>query len=276
LPRKLPRGQEDDDQLTADIIDLARRYGRYGYRRVAELLRSSVGGSGWRMMVLRLRRGPHPSSAGGGRSAAQRRGQKASEGRTNVPDAERDRRVHPRVPGDPGCPQAQARQTSSTCCPSSSSCAACRATSAPTMVPSSWPRPCRHGSRRWAPGRPTSRQAVPFRTAAAVLIPAGPDRQLCCRWENGYGESFNARLRDELLDGETFYSLRKAQVVIESWRRHSNTARPHASLSYRAPAPEMVPGSTRPATRTGAVKPLIHQHPTRTIRWRPATKASFA
>ena len=55
--------------------------------------------------------------------------------------------------------------------------------------------------------------------------------------------SFNARLRDELLDGEIFYSLREAQVVIEDWRRHYNTIRPHSSLGYRPPAPEtIVPG----------------------------------
>ena len=58
------------------------------------------------------------------------------------------------------------------------------------------------------------------------------------RGRTGYIESFNARLRDELLDGEIFYSLREAQVVIESWRRHYNHVRPHASLGYRAPAPE--------------------------------------
>ena len=56
-------------------------------------------------------------------------------------------------------------------------------------------------------------------------------------WENGYVESFNARLRDELLDGEIFYTLREAQIVIESWRRHYNTIRPHASLGYKPPAP---------------------------------------
>ena len=44
-------------------------------------------------------------------------------------------------------------------------------------------------------------------------------------WENGYIESFNARLRDELLNGEIFYTLREAQIVIESWRRHYNTIR---------------------------------------------------
>jgi putative transposase len=49
-------------------------------------------------------------------------------------------------------------------------------------------------------------------------------------WENGFIESFNARLRDELLDGEIFYSLAEARIVIESWRRHYNTERPHGSL----------------------------------------------
>ena len=58
-------------------------------------------------------------------------------------------------------------------------------------------------------------------------------------WENGYIESFNARLRDELLNGEIFYSLREAQIVIESWRRHYNTIRPHASLGFKPPAPEV-------------------------------------
>jgi putative transposase len=58
-------------------------------------------------------------------------------------------------------------------------------------------------------------------------------------WENGYIESFNARLRDELLDGEIFYSLGEAQVIIESWRRHYNMIRPHASIGYKPPAPEV-------------------------------------
>ena len=51
--------------------------------------------------------------------------------------------------------------------------------------------------------------------------------------QNGYVESFNARLRDELLDGEIFYTLREAKIVIDSWRRHYNAIRPHASLGYR-------------------------------------------
>jgi len=66
-------------------------------------------------------------------------------------------------------------------------------------------------------------------------------------WENGYCESFNARFRDELLNGEIFYSLREAQILIEQWRRHYNTVRPHSALGYRPPAPEsIIPMDQRP------------------------------
>lgn len=59
-------------------------------------------------------------------------------------------------------------------------------------------------------------------------------------WENGYVESFNGKLRDELLNGEIFHTVHEAKVLIEQWRRHYNTKRPHSSLSYRPPAPETI------------------------------------
>jgi putative transposase len=59
-------------------------------------------------------------------------------------------------------------------------------------------------------------------------------------WENGYIESFNARFRDELLNGEIFYTLKEAKIVIEEWRKHYNTVRPHSALGYRPPAPESI------------------------------------
>ena len=66
-------------------------------------------------------------------------------------------------------------------------------------------------------------------------------------WENGYCESFNGRFRDELLNGEIFYSLREAQIIIEEWRKHYNTKRPHSALGYRPPAPEAkIPMDHRP------------------------------
>ena len=90
----------------------------------------------------------------------------------------------------------------------------------------------------------------------AYITPGSP-------WENGFIESFNARLRDELLNGEIFYTLREAQIVIESWRRHYNTVRPHASIGYRAPAPEVfVPAlaawpAAPPRPASPAMLPLV-------------------
>ena len=57
-------------------------------------------------------------------------------------------------------------------------------------------------------------------------------------WENGYVESFNGKMRDELLNREQINTLREAQVLLEQWRRHYNTRRPHSSLGYKPPAPE--------------------------------------
>jgi len=59
-------------------------------------------------------------------------------------------------------------------------------------------------------------------------------------WKNGYNESFNGRLRDELLNGEIFSTLKEAKVVIEQWRTHYNTIRPHSSLGYSPPAPQTI------------------------------------
>jgi len=75
-------------------------------------------------------------------------------------------------------------------------------------------------------------------------------------WENGYCESFNGKLRDELLNGEIFYSLAEAIVLIEAWRRHYNTIRPHSSLGYQPPAPET---ATPPLPPSGSAS--LHLQP---------------
>jgi len=84
------------------------------------------------------------------------------------------------------------------------------------MARSSSLKPCRIESRPWEP-RP-------------YITPGSP-------WESGFIGNFNARLRDELLNGEIFYTLKKAPIVVESWRRHYNAVRPHASLGYKPSAP---------------------------------------
>ncbi len=83
-------------------------------------------------------------------------------------------------------------------------------------------------------------------------------------WENGFIESFNSKLRDELLNGEIFYTLQEAKIIIEAWRRHYNTIRPHSSLGYVPPAPEVVlwpaalPRPAPPATPAVALRPVMH------------------
>lgn len=57
-------------------------------------------------------------------------------------------------------------------------------------------------------------------------------------WENGYCESFNGTLRDELLNGEFFYGIKELRAIVGQWVRHYNTERPHSSLGYRPPAPQ--------------------------------------
>ena len=67
-------------------------------------------------------------------------------------------------------------------------------------------------------------------------------------WKSGYVESLNGKLRDELLDRERFDTLQEARVLIERWRRHYNTVRPHSALGYRPPAPETIAAEPCSAT----------------------------
>jgi putative transposase len=73
-------------------------------------------------------------------------------------------------------------------------------------------------------------------------------------WENGYCESFNGKLRDECLNGEIFYSLKEAQIMIEKWRVEYNTKRPHSALGYKPPAPAACsPWGVNPSSQPMAV-----------------------
>ena len=82
-------------------------------------------------------------------------------------------------------------------------------------------------------------------------------------WENGYIESFNGKLRDELLNGEIFETLLEAKVLIERWRREYNQVRPHSSLGYRPPAPETIAPR---GVRSDFGAPPLRPHPHRTLK----------
>jgi putative transposase len=83
------------------------------------------------------------------------------------------------------------------------------------------------------------------RAQTAYITPGSP-------WENGYIESFNARLRDEFLNGEIFYTLQEVKILIEAWRRQYNTVRLHSSLGYRPPALEVLMWPAPPAASKSA------------------------
>ena len=78
-------------------------------------------------------------------------------------------------------------------------------------------------------------------------------------WENGYVESFNGKLRDELLNGEIFYTLKEAKVLIERWRRHYNTTRPHSSLGYWPPAPQTIVAASGAEPGSASLRPALHR-----------------
>jgi transposase InsO family protein len=264
--RKLPRGRDDEEQLTADIIELARRYGRYGYRKVAQLLRSTAG---WAVNDKRVER------------IWRREGLKVPEkqpkrGRLWLADgscvrlrAERPNHVWSYDFVEDRTHDGRKYRMLNLIDEFTHECLAIRvarklkATDVIDVLSDLF-------ILRGVPGHVRSDNGPEFVAEAvqawvtavgartAYIAPGSP-------WENGLVESFNARLRDELLDGEVFYGLREAQVVIEGWRRHYNALRPHASLGYRAPAPEVIvpalaarPRPASPVTSVVASRPVMH------------------
>jgi len=232
--------REDEARLTADIIRLAEQYGRYGYRRITALLRRE----GWTVNAKRVER------------IWRREGLK-------VPQKQPKRgrlwfnhgsciRLRPQHKNHVWSYDFVADRTHDG-----------RAFRMLTVI-DEHTREClaihvqrklKHDdvlavltdlfTQRGAPQHIRSDNGAEF-TAQAVrdwlgrigvktlYIEPGSPR------ENGYNESFNGKLRDELLNGEIFYSLREAQILIERWRQHYNTIRPHSSLGYRAPAPKTI------------------------------------
>lgn len=237
--RKPPKGREDEERLTADIIELARQYGRYGYRKVAALLRDA----GWVVNDKRVERiwrreglkVPHKQPKRGRlwltdgscvRLRPQHRNHVWSydfvEDRTHEGRKYRMLNVVDEFTHEAIAIRVKRKLNSTDVIDVLSELFLTRGI--PGHVRSD------HGPEFIAEAVQNWIATVGAKTA--YIAPGSP-------WENGYVESFNARLRDELLNGEIFYSLREAQIVIESWRRHYNAVRPHQSLGYRPPAPEV-------------------------------------
>ena len=238
--RKVPHGKSDEKHLTDDIIELAGRYGRYGYRMVTGMLNNS----GWHVNHKRVERIWRQE----GLKIPQKQMKKGRlwlsdgscvrlrpEGPNHVwsydfvQDRTHDGRVYRTLniidefTREALMIRVKRKLNSTDVVDALTDLFILRGI--PAFIRSdNGPEFVAQKVRDWIEG-------VGAKTA--FIEPGSP-------WENGYCESFNARFRDELLNGELFYSLREAQIIIEQWRHHYNTVRPHSALGYKPPAPETV------------------------------------
>jgi len=262
--RKTPQSRPDEEALTTDIIRLASRYGRYGYRRITAMLRSE----GWTVNAKRVERiwrreglkVPQKQPKRGrlwlnDGSCVRLRPEHPNhvwsydfvEGRTHNGRKFRMLNIIDEFTRECLAIRIDRKLNSTDVIDVLSDLFILRGV--PGHVRSdNGPEFIAKAVREWI-------AAVGAKTA--FIEPGSP-------WENGYCESFNSKLRDELLNSEIFYSLAEAKVIIEAWRRYYNTERPHSSLGYKPPAPEAIAwpskpaGSLPPAAQAIAEKPVMH------------------
>ena len=252
--RRRPKVRDDEDALTGRILELATCYGCYGYRRITALLKRE----GWRVNHKRVERIWRREGLKVPRKQPKRGRLWLADGScirlrpTHMDHVWSYDFVHDRTSDGRGI------RVMTLIDEYTRECLALRAG-----------RSLRSGDvlevlddlfiRRGVPEHIRSDNGAEF-TAEVVrswlgtlkvkplyIEPGSP-------WENGYVESFNGKLRDELLNGELFDTLWEAQVLLEQWRREYNAVRPHSALRYRPPAPE---AWTRAVARTltGALRP---------------------
>ncbi len=250
--RKAPETADDEAALTAAIIDWARQYGRYGYRRVTALLRAEGWACNhkrveriWRREGLRVparqpKRGRLWLNDG---SCVRLRPEKPNDvwAYDFVEDRTRDGRkirmlnVVDEFTRECLCIRVGRKLGSAEVIDVLADLFIARGT--PGYIRSdNGPEFVATAVKGWITG---------IGAKTAYIEPGSP-------WENGYVESFNGKLRDELLNMEVFNTLLEAKVLIEQWRVHYNTVRPHSSLGYRPPAPEVIVlGRPMPPGRPG-------------------------
>ncbi len=261
MPQK---GRADKEALTADIVRLASRYGRYGYRRITAMLRSE----GWTVNAKRVERiwrreglkvpqkQPKKSRLWlNDGSCVRLRPERPNhvwsydfvEGRTHNGRRFRMLNIIDEFTRECLAIRVDRKLNSSDVIDVLSDLFILRGV--PGHIRSdNGPEFIAKAVREWI-------VAVGARTA--FIEPGSP-------WENGYCESFNSKLRDELLNGEIFYSLAEARIIIEAWRCYYNTERPHSSLGYKPPAPEAMiwpsrrSGSAPSSANAMAAKPIMH------------------
>ncbi len=252
VQRRLPRVRSDEAALTVAITELATQYGRYGYRRITALLKQT----GWHVNSKRVERIWRQEGLKVPARQPKRGRLWLNDGscihlrpehknhvwaydfvtdRTSNGKAFRMLTVVDEYTRECLAIRVERKLSSTQVLETLSDLFILRGL--PEHIRSdNGPEFCAEAVKRWL-------KRLEVKTL--FIEPGSP-------WENGYVESFNGKLRDELLNGERFTTLLEAQVLIANWRQEYNYFRPHSALGYRPPAPEtmLFPELLAPVLRT--------------------------
>ncbi|MBP1807805.1 transposase InsO family protein, partial [Rubellimicrobium aerolatum] len=254
---------DDEERLTAAIVELATQYGRHGYRRITALLRQA----GWLVNKKRVERIWRREGLKVPRRQPRR-------GRLRLDDGSR-LRLRPERPNHVWAHDFvqdrthDGRKFRMLCVVDefTREALAIRVdrklgsaqvieTLAELMLERGVPEHIRSDNGPEFVAQAVRDWIAAVGSKAAFLEPGSP-------WENGCVESFTSKLRDEPLNGEIFYSLREAQILIEGWRQHYNSIRPHPALRWTPPAPEVRLATLQiwPATTLAYHAPTSYHRP---------------
>ena len=233
--QSIPRA--DEDALTAAVIALASQYGRYGYKKIAALLQIA----GWKVSRDRVERIWQREGLKVPKKQKPRRRLWLTDGSCIRLRPEHANHVWSYDFVSARTHEGRKLRILSLIDEYTRECLALRVarrlnsrdvmeTLSDVMLGRGVPQHIRSDNGPEFVAKPLRQWLASLGTGPLYIEPGSP-------WENGYCESFNGRLRDECLNGEIFYSLKEAQIVIGQWRNQYNTVRPHAALGYRPPAP---------------------------------------
>jgi putative transposase len=227
----------DEDELTAAVIEMASQYGRYGYKKVAALLRMA----GWRVSRDQVEQIWYREGLKVPKKQRPRRRLWLNDGSCIRLRPEHQNHVWSYDFVSARTHEGRKLRILTLIDEYTRECLALRVarrlnsrdvieTLSEVMLWRGIPEHLRSDNGPEFVSKPLREWLASLGTGPLYIEPGSP-------WENGYCESFNGRLRDECLNGEIFYSLKEAQIIIEQWRQQYNTIRPHAALGYRPPAP---------------------------------------
>ena len=238
--RRVLKSRDDEESLTNDIVDLAIRFGRYGYRRVTALLRDL----GWQVNHKRVERIWRREGLKVPKKQPKRGRLWLNDG--SIIRLKPERKGHVWAYDFVLCRTEDGRAVRmlTVIDEYTKECLAIRParrfrsddvihTLTELFVLNGVPEHIRSDNGAEFTSKMIREWLERVGVKTLFIEPGSP-------WENGDNESFNGKLRDELLNGEIFYSLKEVQILTERWRREYNTIRPHSSLGYRPPVSEAI------------------------------------